>query len=51
MSKNLEEAMDFLNYMAETSKAWDEPNPREPKSMRPAPIQGEACTHFGRIRK
>ena len=21
--------MDFLNYVAETSKAWDEPNPRE----------------------
>ena len=29
MSKNPEEAMDFLNYVAETSKAWDEPNPRE----------------------
>ena len=29
ISKNLEEAMDFLNYVAETSKAWDEPNPRE----------------------
>ena len=36
MSKNPEEAMDFLNYVAETSKAWDEPNPREPKRMRPA---------------
>ena len=35
MSKNPEEAMDFLNYVAETSKAWDEPNPREPKRMRP----------------
>ena len=29
MSKNLEEAMDFLNHVAETSKAWDEPNLRE----------------------
>ena len=29
LSKNPEEAMDFLNYVAETSKAWDEPNPRE----------------------
>ena len=29
MSKHPEEAMDFLNYVAETSKAWDEPNPRE----------------------
>ena len=35
MSKNPEEAMDFLNYMAETSKAWDEPNPREVERMRP----------------
>ena len=34
MSKNLEEAMDFLNYVAETSKAWDEPNPREVERMR-----------------
>ena len=29
VSKHLEEAMDFLNYVAETSKAWDESNPRE----------------------
>ena len=29
LSKNPNEAMDFLNYVAETSKAWDEPNPRE----------------------
>ena len=36
MSKNLEEAMDFLNYVVETSKAWDEPNPREIERMRPA---------------
>ena len=35
LSKNPEEVMDFLNYMAETSKAWDEPNPREPERMRP----------------
>ena len=34
MSKNPEEAMDFLNYVAETSKAWDEPNPREVKRTR-----------------
>ena len=39
MSKNLKEAMDFLNYVAETSKAWDEPNPRESKSVRPATNQ------------
>ena len=36
MSKNPEEAMDFLNYVAETSKAWDEPNPREVERLRPA---------------
>ena len=35
MSKHPEEAMDFLNYMAETSKAWDETNPREAERMRP----------------
>ena len=34
MSKHPEEAMDFLNYMAETSKAWDEPNPRVAERMR-----------------
>ena len=36
MSKHPEEAMDFLNYVAETSKAWEEPNPREAGRMRPA---------------
>ena len=36
MSKNPEESMDFLNYVAETSKAWDEPNLREVERMRPA---------------
>ena len=35
LSKHPDEAMDFLNYVAETSKAWDEPNPREAKRMRP----------------
>ena len=39
LSKNLDEAMDFLNYVAETSKAWDEPNPREAEKMRPATHQ------------
>ena len=34
MSKHPEEAMDFLNYVAKTSKAWDEPHPREEKRMR-----------------
>ena len=35
LSKHPDEAMDFLNYVAETSKAWDEPNPREAERMRP----------------
>ena len=26
--------MDFLNYAAETSKAWDEPNPRDAYMMK-----------------
>ena len=34
LSKNPDEAMDFLNYMAETSKEWDEPNPREVERMK-----------------
>ena len=34
--KNLEDTMDFLNYVAKTSKTWDEPNPREAERMRPA---------------
>ena len=33
LSKNPDEAMDFLNYVVETSKAWDEPNPREAEKM------------------
>ena len=35
LSKNPDEAMDFLNYVAKTSKAWDEPNPRETDRHRP----------------
>ena len=35
LSKNPDEVMDFLNYVAENSKAWDEPNPRETDRMRP----------------
>ena len=35
LRKNPNEAMDFLNYVAETSKAWDEPNPRETDRHRP----------------
>ena len=35
LSKNPDEAMDFLNYVAKASKAWDEPNPRETERHRP----------------
>ena len=36
LSKHPDKAMDFLNYVAETSKAWDEPNPREAERLRPS---------------
>ena len=35
LSKNPDEAMDFLNCMAETSKGWDESNPREVERIKP----------------
>ncbi|RVW78282.1 hypothetical protein CK203_055751 [Vitis vinifera] len=37
MSKNPEEAMDFLNYMAKVSRGWDEPNAREVGRMKSQP--------------
>ena len=40
--KQLLESMcggDFLNYVAETSKAWDEPSPREAERLRPSSYQ------------
>ncbi|RVW38727.1 Retrovirus-related Pol polyprotein from transposon 17.6 [Vitis vinifera] len=37
MSKNTEEAMDFLNYVARVSRGWDEPNPREVGRMKSQP--------------
>ena len=39
LRKHPDEAMDFLNYVAETSKAWDELNPREAEKMRPSTHQ------------
>ena len=39
LSKHPGEAMDFLNYVAETSKGWDEPNPREVEKIRPSAHQ------------
>ena len=37
MSKNLKEAMDFLSYVAEVSRGWDEPNAREVGRMKSQP--------------
>ncbi|RVW66383.1 hypothetical protein CK203_065698 [Vitis vinifera] len=37
MSKNSEEAMDFLNYVAEVSRGWDEPNMGEVGRMKSQP--------------
>ena len=39
LRKHPDEAMDFLNYVAETSKGWDEPNPRDVEKMRPSAHQ------------
>ena len=39
LSKHPDEVMDFLNYVVETSKGWDEPNPREVEKMRPSTHQ------------
>ena len=37
MSKNPEEAMDFLSYVAEVSRRWDEPNKGEVGKMKSQP--------------
>ena len=42
LSKHPDEAMDFLNYIAETSKSWDEPRPREDEGLRHSSYQGES---------
>ena len=42
LNKHPDEAMDFLNYVAETSKAWDEPRPRETEGLRHSSHQGES---------
>ena len=41
LSKHPDEAMDFLHYIAETSKAWDEPRPRKDEGLRYLSNQGE----------
>ena len=45
LSKHPDEAMDFLNYVGETSNAWDEPNPRAAERSRPSNNQrgGHLC--------
>ena len=42
MSKNPEEAMDFLSYVAEVSRGWDEPNAREVGKMNSQPSVSNA---------
>ena len=37
MSKNPKEAMDFLSYVAEVSRGWDESNAREVGRMKSQP--------------
>ena len=39
LNKHSDEAMDFLNYVAETSKEWDEPSPREAERLKPSSHQ------------
>ncbi|KAL6324692.1 hypothetical protein AAG906_015275 [Vitis piasezkii] len=42
MSKNPEEAMDFLSYVAQVSRGWDEPNAREVGRMNSQPNASNA---------
>ena len=35
LSKHPEQALDFVGYVVEASKGWDDPNPREMEIMRP----------------
>ena len=58
LSKHPDEAMNFLNYVAETSKGWDEPNLREMEKRRPSANPrggggggGGRLMHFQRIWK
>ena len=41
LSKHPDEAMDYLHYIAETSKAWDEPRPTKDEGQRYLNNQGE----------
>ena len=42
LSKHPDEAMDYLHYIAETSKAWDEPRPTKDEGQRYLNNQGES---------
>ncbi|RVW13010.1 hypothetical protein CK203_103642 [Vitis vinifera] len=42
MSKNSKEAMDFLSYVAEVSRGWDEPNAKEVGRMNSQPNASNA---------
>ena len=42
MSKNSEEAMDFLSYVTEVSRGWDEPNAKEVGRMKYQPNASNA---------
>ena len=42
LSKNPEEAMDFLSYVAEVSRGWDEPNVKEVGRMKSQPNASNA---------
>ena len=42
MSKNQKEAMDFLSYVAEVSRGWDEVNAREVGKMNSQPSVSNA---------
>ena len=48
LSKHPDEAIDFLNYVAETSKAWDEPRPRETEGSRHSSYKGESIHTLSR---
>ena len=51
MSKNPEEAMDFLSYVAEVSRGWDELNAREVGRMNSQPNASNAKARMYTLNK
>ncbi|RVX11237.1 hypothetical protein CK203_019770 [Vitis vinifera] len=51
MSKNPEEAMNFLSYVAEVSRRWDEPNAREVGRMNSQPNASNAKARMYTLNK